>query len=458
MNKKPNILFIFADDQRAGTIGALGNDQIKTPNLDILVENGMSFTNGYIQGGSRPAVCLPSRAMLHTGRSLFSLDNEGIEIPDCHTLLGEHLRANGYETFGTGKWHNGSYAYHKSFSSGDNIFFGGMNDHWCVPVYRYDPTGKYDKVLRKSHARYKAEFMQGGVHSTDFISDSAIDFLKQKHEEPFFAYISFLAPHDPRTMPDEFRNLYNENEINLPENFMNYHHIEYDNTQIRDELLAPYPRTPEDTKNQIAEYYGMISHLDDRVGKMLSALDESGDRENTIIIYSGDNGLAIGQHGLFGKQNLYEHSINVPLIFSGCGIDKNVNKDCPVFLFDIFPTICDLIGIETPESCNGISFSKVISGEEDKTRDVMYHCYKDKIRAVRKGDYKLIEHHHNNQTTLNLFNIKNDPNEMANLAFDKTHKDLLTQMQALLREQADFYNDNADNENNPYLNSYWKNN
>jgi len=136
---KPNILLLFTDDQRFDTISALGSP-VQTPNLDRLVARGTTFTHAHIPGGTSGAVCMPSRAMLHTGRHLFHLDRCGQRIPDDHTLLGEHFQAQGYTCFGTGKWHNSRPAYARSFNTGAEIFFGGMADHWNVPAYDYDPS------------------------------------------------------------------------------------------------------------------------------------------------------------------------------------------------------------------------------------------------------------------------------------------------------------------------------
>ena len=443
--KKPNILFLFADDQRFDTIHALGNKGIKTPNLDKLVKEGTTFTHAHIPGGTCGAVCMPSRAMLHTGRSLFKLDKQGQEIPEEHTLMGEVLRNEGYTSFGTGKWHNGIRAYARSFNDGDNIFFGGMHDHWCVPVHSYDPTKQYAKRIRrvenysynnKPHSHI-ADGMHPGEHSTDFIAQSVIDFLDKKHEQPFFAYVSFLAPHDPRTMPEEFRNLYRAEDIELPPNFMNYHPIEYNNTQCRDEVLAPYPRTIEDTKNQIAEYYGMISHLDYQIGRILDKLEAVGEKENTLIIYTADNGLALGQHGLFGKQNLYEHSVRVPLIFSGQTIPKNEQRNQLVYLYDIFPTLCDFLKLEQPESILGKSFLSAFENKEVVIRDGLYLAYTDKIRGLRKEGYKYIQHRYQGLETASLYNLEQDPYECSNLAQDPKQKDRLISFKEALKAYAE---------------------
>ena len=443
--KKPNIVVLFTDDQRYDTIRALGNQEIITPNIDRLVERGTAFTHAHIPGGTIGAVCMPSRAMLNTGRTLFQIQEQGQSIPENHKLMGEYFKENGYETFGTGKWHNGSKAYARSFTDGDNIFFGGMHDHWCVPVHSFDPNGCYNKRLKKTadyfHSNkadvFTADKIHAGEHSTDFLAEGLLKFLDGAHsDKPFYAYTAFLAPHDPRTMPDRFREMYNAKDISLPKNFQDYHHIEYDNVNCRDEILAPYPRTESNTKEQIAEYYAMISHLDYQVGRVIDKLEEKGIIDNTIIILAGDNGLALGQHGLFGKQSLYDHSIRVPLIFSGPGIEKGKTKDSLVFLSDIFPTLCDLLGFEIPKSVNSKSFIKVLSGEEEKARDYLYLAYKDKIRGIKKDDYKYIEHRHEGKRTQSMFDLKNDPFEMANLCGNAKYTEIQKELEDLMKQEA----------------------
>ncbi len=303
--------------------------------------------------------------MLNTGRQLFSLQDEGQEIPEEHALLGETLREAGYDTFGTGKWHNGIRSYVRSFSHGGEIFFGGMDDHWNVPAHSFDPTGRYEnrryKVKDYMHDCTRDSFISdhiGDKHSTELFADAVSGFIRNDAtgDKPFYAYVSFMAPHDPRTMPDRFKEMYDVNDISLPENFMQYHAIEYANTQCRDETLAPYPRTMEDTKQQLLEYYAMITHIDDEIGKIVQTLKDEGIYENTVIIYAADNGLALGQHGLFGKQCHYEHSIRVPFVIAGPGIPENELRDTYVYLMDIFPTLCEMTGIEIPESVEGKSF------------------------------------------------------------------------------------------------------
>ncbi len=424
MSNNPNIVFFFADDQRFDTIAALGNSQIQTPNLDQLVKSGTTFTHAHIPCGTSGAVCMPSRAMLHTGRTLFHLDREGQSIPEDHVLLGETLQQAGYRTFGTGKWHNGPRAFARSFTDGAEIFFGGMQDHWNVPAHSFDPSGEYSSRTKKinncmldsAESEFISDHVVAGKHSSELFCEAAADFIRgYTDSSPFFTYISFMAPHDPRSMPREFREMYDPSGIELPENFMAHHPIEYGNTDCRDELLAPYPRTPEVTKRHIAEYYAMITHLDHQIGLVLKALKDKGALENTVIVFAGDNGLALGQHGLFGKQSNYEHSIRVPFIISGPSVPSGERRDAYMYLLDIYPTLCDLVGIETPDSVDGVSFKPILDDAEAVTRENLYFAYTNKIRSVKDRRYKLIEFVHEGKKTPLLFDLEKDPFEMANL-------------------------------------------
>lgn len=273
-----NVLFILTDDQRVGTIHALGNPEIHTPNLDWLVQQGTYFSQAHIPGGTSGAICMPSRAMLLTGRTLFHLQGEGQDIPTNHITMPEVFRVAGYDCFGTGKWHNGPPAFARGFTSGSNIFFGGMWDHWNVPVCRFDPTGEYDNVINFTadfcHTnrvrRVHCDQFHPGRHSSELLTQSALDYLESRPtDRPFFLYLSYLAPHDPRTMPESFRRMYDPQCITLPDNWMGTHPFPIGVEGIRDERLAASPRTLEELRRQLAEYYGMISHLDSEIGRIL---------------------------------------------------------------------------------------------------------------------------------------------------------------------------------------------
>lgn len=246
-------------------------------------------------------------------------------------MLGEALQGAGYRTFGTGKWHNSPESYARSFTDGGEIMFGGMADHWNVPMCHFDPSGRYNceqsfiHDVRKENAvsRRRVDHVHFGRHSTDIVADLTVDFIRNHDDDaPFFTYTSFLAPHDPRSMPPEYLRMYDPDQISLPASFAPEHSFDYGQTQIGDEELAPYPRTAGEVRRHIAEYFAMIAHLDAAIGTVLRAAEDSGVYDNTIFVFAGDNGLAVGRHGLMGKQSHYEHSIRVPLIFVGPGVAR----------------------------------------------------------------------------------------------------------------------------------------
>lgn len=457
MAARPNILLFFTDDQRFDTIRALGNEQILTPHLDALVARGTAFTHAFIPGGTCGAVSMPSRAMLHSGRTLFHLEREGQGIPEDHITLGQCLAQAGYQTYGTGKWHNGSASFARSFTDGDEIFFGGMDDHWNVPAYHYDPKGRYDQLCpyvsdpwQSNELKYRrCDHLSPGKHSTDLFADSALRFLAERDtKRPFFLYVSLMAPHDPRTMPQQYRDLYRPEDIALPANFLPEHPIDTGALRIRDETLAAFPREPDEIRRHIAEYYAMISHLDDALGRLMAALQARGELDSTIVVFAGDNGLALGQHGLMGKQNLYDHSVRVPLIFAGPGIAASERRDGFAYLLDIYPSLCELAGLPLPSSVEGRSLLPMLQNEQIKVRDSLYLAYADSIRGLRNSTHKLIEYA-GGETQ--LFDMLVDPLERQNLAAEPEQAALLAEMRSQLYKQAENWDDAA----HPVGKAFW---
>lgn len=457
---KPNVLFILADDQRFDTISALGNKEIHTPNLDRLAARGTAFTRAHIPGGTSGAVCMPSRAMLNSGKTLFHLYKEGQEIPLKDTTMGQCFKENGYRTIGIGKWHNGTESYARSFTDGDCIFFGGMWDHWNVPVCHYHEDGVYEKTANFIpdffHANHPmpmiCDTLAPGVHSTELFTDAATRFIKESKdsEDPFFMYLAYLAPHDPRSMPKEFREMYDPEKITLPESFTESHPFLYCTEEhcrkMRDEALASYPRNENEIRRHICDYYGMISHIDHNIGRLLEALEESGQLDNTIIVFTGDNGLAVGRHGLMGKQNLYEHSVRIPLMISGPAVKKSCLSEEYVYLLDIYPTLCELTGIEIPASVEGKPFTAACRGESANTRADLYLAYTGEIRGVKDSRYKLLEYRLDNGSKhTELFDLANDPNELKNLSSDMGYSDILASLRARLKEYKSEWENNPEN-------------
>jgi len=393
-------LFLFADDQRADTIGALGNPHIRTANLDKLVASGFTFRSNYCFGGNSGAVCVPSRAMLMSGKTWFHIDTASLTGAK---LLPELLHEHGYVTFGTGKWHNGETSWLRAFQRGRNVFFGGMSDHTKVPVRDLGPDGKLTAPRT------------GEKFSSNLFADAAIEFLENHDaEKPFFAYVAFTVPHDPRMPPEAFREMYYRDLPPVPANFLPQH--PFDNGMMkggRDENLAPWPRTEAVIRDQLAEYYGAITHLDGQIGRILETLKQTGHADDTVIIYAADQGLALGSHGLLGKQSVYEHSMRCPLIFSGPGIPRGQSTRAFTYLLDIFPTLCDVTGIPAPPDLEGESLRPLWEGKRQRVRDSVFLPFLDIQRAVRDERWKLICYP--KISHMQLFDLQNDPNETTDL-------------------------------------------
>ena len=183
--------------------------------------------------------------------------------------------------------------------------------------------------------------------------------------------------------------MYPPESIELPPNFLPQHPFNNGEMKNRDEQLASFPRDPADIRKQIGEYYAMITHLDAQVGRILKTLDETGRTDDTIVIFAGDNGLAVGQHGLMGKQNLYEHSVRVPLMMAGPGIPAGQKRDGFCYLLDIYPTICDMLRIQKPANAEGVSFVPMLSDPKAKTRETIFYAYRNLMRGICDGQYKL---------------------------------------------------------------------
>ena len=428
VQKRPNILFLFADDQRADALGCSGNTYISTPNIDQLAGTGVRFTNNYVMGGHHGAICAPSRAMMMSGKSLFHVFDK---LEGVHTMP-MHFAENGYETFGTGKWHNGAKMFEASFQKGENVFLGGMTDHYKVPCQTLGSDRKLGKPVIKGY-------------STDLFADAAIGYLNSyaggSREKPFFCYVAFTAPHDPRSPRKDYIGMYPDGTIPLPGNFKALHPFEFDFLNIRDETLGAWPRTPEMIQQSLSDYYALISHLDNRIGDIIEALKKQGLFENTIIVYAADNGLAIGSHGLLGKQDLYEHSMKVPLIISGPGIPKNEVRDAMLYLYDIFPTLSDLCGLPKPEGIDGKDFASVMMGKEKSVRSSLYTAYRNTARAVRTDEWKLIRYPQRNFTQ--LFNLKKDPLEINNVIALAENKQKVDMLMTLMNEWHTLSNDTA---------------
>lgn len=404
--RRPNILFLFTDDQRPDAIGALGNPVLKTPNMDTLARQGLVFRNAHIFGSNVGAVCQPSRNMLLSGRAYFRWD--GPYAPADQPNFPVSMKQAGYFTYHHGKKGNNAPPIQAKFD--------------------------IDKYVDEGPERKSGEPGKS-------IVDEAIAFLKARPvDKPFFMYLAFGNPHDPRVADQKYMNLYQRDQIPLPKNYMPQHPFDNGETVIRDELLAPWPRTQDEIRGQLHEYYAVISGLDYNIGRLLETVKQLGLSDNTIIVYSSDNGLAMGSHGLMGKQSLYDHSAKVPLIVAGPGISAG-STDALVYLMDIFPTVCEMTGTAVPAGLDGKSFKPVIEGKTRSVRDSLLMTYRDVQRGIRDDRWKLIRYPKVNVTQ--LFDLQTDPDELKNLAEDPAQAERVRHMMTQLAASQKLYGDNA---------------
>ena len=432
---KPNVLFIFADDQTYECIRALGNDEIETPNLDRLVRNGVTFTHAYNQGSWSGAVCIASRCMLVTGRFLWHAKrvyNTAEKERAAGRFWSEYMKSAGYETYMTGKWHVRASA-EKAFHVAKDVRGGMPNqtkEGYNRPIEgQPDPWKPWDAKF--------GGYWKGGKHWSEVVGDNAVEFLQtaSKSGKPFFMYIAFNAPHDPRQSPKAYVDRYPLEKVKVPVNFL----PEYPYKDkigcgkgLRDEKLAPFPRTEYAVKVNRQEYYAIITHMDAQVGRILDALAKSGKADNTYVFFSADHGLAVGHHGLVGKQNLFDHSVRVPLMVTGPGIPKDRKINTPVYLQDIMPSSLELAGVRRPEHVQFRSLMPIISGKRPKSYDAVYGAYLGVQRMVIQGDHKLLLYPACEKVL--LFDLKNDPDEMKDLAGSGESKPIIKRLFARLLE------------------------
>ncbi len=420
--RPPNVVLLFADDQRADTIGAHGNPHIQTPHLDRLAAEGFSFRRNYCAGSFSGAVCVASRAMLMTGRHWMNLPRKkpSSDWGDSVTLPSRLSSQGNYDSFIIGKWHNGKQTLARSFSNGRSVYMGGMANHADFQV-----QDLADGEL--SEKRDAAAF------SSTLFANEAVRFIESANQDkPFFLYVAFMAPHDPRNPPEDFREAYYKNRPPLPPNFLPQHPFQNapQATSGRDESLAAWPRTEAVVSDQLCEYYGLVTHLDQQVGRVMEALEKSPHAKNTIVIYTADHGLAMGSHGLLGKQNVYEQSMSSPLILRGPGIPHGKSSDAFTYIHDLYATVCDFAGVAKHNDLDSQSLVPVIREQVDSVHESVFLPFQDNQRAVRDGRWKLHVYPKINHRL--LFDLSSDPHEMKNLARDPDHQEDLQRMQSLM--------------------------
>ena len=437
----PNFLVVVADDLRADAVGVYGGREAGTPVLDRLAGQGCHFRQACCFGSNSGAVCVPSRAMLMAGRTFFEV---GGELKGVRTLP-ERLEARGYQTFLAGKWHNGKESCERSFADGEAVFLGGMTD-------------QFHPMLGAVRGHRLGDMARSEAFSTDAIGAAAVKFLGNRdRSRPFFAWVAFTVPHDPRTpkpvaeappvvpggaaspwlsrVDVPYSELHSREDQRLPANFLPQHPFDNGWLTVRDEELLGWPRDPAEVRREWASYRGLVSHMDARIGDILLALEAAGDAGTTYVIFLSDHGLALGSHGLLGKQSLYEHSMRAPLMVRGPGVEAGRRSEELVYLHDVHATVLDLAGEPTEarretDSRSLVPLWQAGSAAAGLGRDRVLLAFTDTMRAVRSGPWKLIRYPKVDVTQ--LFHLGDDPDERNDLSV--AEPDQVTAMRGLLDE------------------------
>ncbi|MFI3248461.1 MAG: sulfatase-like hydrolase/transferase [Rikenellaceae bacterium] len=446
---RTDVLFIFVDDLTFDGLNSLGTSDVISPNIDNIVRNGVSFSNTYNMGGWNGAISTASRSQLMTGLYLWNTHNTMLadqyaSLYNQRELWPQIMKDAGYKTFHTGKWH-------MSHIDADQLYDEVIDVRPGMPAIT---RNAYNRPLSRKDNRWqpwdKSEggFWEGGTHWSEVLANNTIEFIceNSNSEEPLFICAAFNAPHDPRQAPKEFVDMYNVDDIEVPKSFMAenpYMEQMASGRSLRDEQLAPWPRTEFAVQKHRQEYYAIITHLDYQVGRIIEELEKSGRADNTLIIFSADNGLATGRHGYVGKQSMYEHSMKVPLVFSGCGLPAGESREQLCYLQDMVPTILDLIKVDKPTPMEFVSlFDIAHNAKSEPVRDAVYGAYIDKQRMVRDERYKLF--FVPDADLVMLFDIESDPHELVNLygkgaKYMKIARDLAEKYLVLAKESGDEY-------------------
>ena len=391
---KPNIVFLLADDLRPDCLGVLGHPIVKTPHIDKLLERGFIFRNTYVLGSNVGAVCTPSRTMIQTGQSYLRANR-------TTPTFAQTIKAAGYASIRSGKFGNNPNHLDKDFD----------------------------------------QHLDGG-ESADGNADNIIALINEHAgKKPLFLYFAPHEPHDPQHATEEFYRMYKPADVPLPVNFLPFHPFDNGEMTVRDEQTLPWPRTKENVTGKLARYYASTSYFDQQAGRILDALKQAGQYDNTIFVVAGDNGLSLGEYGLLGKQNLYEFGgMHVPLIFAGPGISKGETKAL-AYLYDIYPTLCDMAGIPVPAGLDARSLAPVIEGRQPKVRDCLFTAYRNCQRSIRDDRWKLIRYPLIDKTQ--LFDLQGDPHEMTDLAGKPEFAEKIKELTTLLEKTRKEYGDTA---------------
>jgi len=419
--RRPNVLIITTDQQRVDALSAAGNKWVKTPNMDSLVANGVFFMNSYCPY----PLCSPSRASLHTSRMPHEIgvDRNNLAIDSKIPISGQIFREAGYDTGYAGKWH-------------------------CPSTYPTDGIPGYEVLNKTTRQGKLAQVVDEAT------MNEAIEYIRRKHEKPFLAVVSFINPHDiclpagetSPILPDLWQRYQPPAGAEVPPLPANF-----GDTLGTPDGFTSKARHEEWEENHwrkyIYSYYRMVEDVDRQVGQVLQALRQTGQEENTIVVFTSDHGEGLASHRWTGKMMYYEEEAAVPLIVSWKGVTpaKRIDREHLVSALDVLPTICDYAGVKAPAVMRGQSLRPIIEKPQQAGHEyVVSEMSRSQARSfmVRTKRYKyMVFPGAAGQKLEMLFDMQADPGEMKNLAGQaalagelERHRKLLTQWNKLTEE------------------------
>jgi choline-sulfatase len=436
--KAKNVLVIMSDEHNPKVLGSAGHPVIHTPHLDALAARGTSFRSCY----TTSPVCIPARAGFACGKYIHQIGYwDNADAYDGKTLSWHHLlREAGHRVASVGKLHFRLTGEDHGFSEE------------IIPMHIYQGKGDLLGLIRDDMPARgnsnKMINMAGPGESTYTFYDKDICSRAQvwlreeavkEQDKPWVLFVSFVAPHFPLTAPPEHYYRYWNRELPMPKLYAREERPRhpYVMDYSRNFNYDDYFDSPQDVKKALAGYFGLVSYLDENIGKVLGALRDSGLAEDTVVMYTSDHGDNLGARGLWGKSTMYEEIAGVPMILAGPGIPAGRRVDTPVSHVDAFPTIVEAAGEKMPSGFPGFSLKKISEGlKPDRTVLSEYHGMGSSTGAfaVRVGKWKYV---HYAKFGPQLFDLENDPDETRDLAADPAHAKVVEMCRAKLYEICD---------------------
>ena len=452
MSKQPNILVIMVDELAPQFMPDYGHDVVQTPNISRLAARGTVFDNAYT---SSP-LCAPARASFMTGRlcpEINAYDN-GAELPASVPTVAHFLRSLGYQTSLIGKMHfigpDQLHGFEERLTTDIYPANFSWTANWNASLNEPSPAGATVRPVLEAGPCIRSMQMDYDDEVSNKSVQKLYDLARNgESDKPFFVVSSFTHPHPPFTIQQKYWDMYDHDEIDLPR----IDELPLEQKDAGSQYLYfshqynSYPINEEDVRNARHAYYSMISYTDTLIGRLLDTLEETGLDDNTVVVFVSDHGEMLGERGMWYKMSMFEHSVRVPMIFSGTGIARRREGD-NTSLIDIVPTLIELAGgkvEEMPVKLAGRSLKRAVTGDCSGTRggdgedaavvsDFSAGGAPGPVRMVKQGSYKLIMTYGYEPL---LFNLQEDPQELNNLAEDPTHAKTLAHLQAIALQNYD---------------------